>query len=126
MPSKLLRSALKSLPQAGWRTLVYFGAWLKSYRGTVKQVTNGKRILKNLFGEAHLVGDATFGDSSELSAFLRCCAARLASGLGPTTKHHPCYQEVCGRFEGRGLRVRPEHLPDRLLRYSTSLRQLRL
>jgi len=76
-------------------------------------------VLENLQAEAHLVGNREFGDPLELAAFLRRCAARFTAASDPAEQHR-CYEEACKEFSGRGLRVLREHLPERLLRYSTS------
>ena len=79
---------------------------------------DGAKVLENLQAEAHLVGDRSFGDPSELAELLRCCASRLAPL--PLSERPAGYDGVCQEYGGRGLRVPREHLPDGLLRYSNS------
>lgn len=112
MLSNLHRQALGRLSKDETTALGRFTAWLEGD-------SEGVQILENLRAEAHLVGDGAFGHAGELSAFLRRCAARFGGGAGPSGSPR-AYEDVCEEFTGRGLRIPREHLPDALLRYSTS------
>jgi hypothetical protein len=114
VPSNLYREALTDLSDEEQAALQRFTAWLGSQPAPGAQAV-GERLLENLQAESHLVGEEEFGNPSALTAFLRRLAARFAS-----SPQEDCYEEVCKEFAGKGLRVPRKHLPDILLRYSTS------
>lgn len=119
MPSTLYRQALGSLSDDEKTILESWTSWLASYTSSSPDASrDGARILANFEAEAHLVGDNNFGDPAELIGLLRCCASRLASL--PPPERPAGYGAVCQEFGGRGLRIPREHLPDGLLRYTSS------
>jgi len=118
VPSNLYRQALGSLSDDERTTLESWTNWLASTSSSPDVSRNGAKILANFESEAHLVGDNDFGDSAELIGLLRCCASRLASL--PPPERPTGYDAVCQEFGGRGLRIPREHLPDGLLRYTSS------
>ena len=120
MPSNLFTQALGSLTEEEREA---FGRWeelVRDHSGfPPDQPTKGARILENFREEAHLVGDGSFGDPSEMTAFLRRCISGLDLSAEPAARHKS-YEDTCQEFAGRGLRVSREHLPEGLLRYSES------
>src|SRR6266545_1292434 len=111
MPSNLHHRALSRLSTDERTALGHFAAWLEGH-------SEGVQIQENLRAEAHLVGDEAFGHPGELSAFLRRCAASFADEAPSVPLS--AYEDACEEFTGCGLRIPREHLPDTLLRYSTS------
>jgi hypothetical protein len=114
VPSNLYRKALIALSEEEQAALQRLTAWLGGQPGTGTQ-EGGERLVENLEAESHLVGDKAYGNPTEPTAFLRRLAGRFAE-----SPHEDCYEEVCQEFSGKGLRVPRKHLPDTLLRYSTS------
>jgi hypothetical protein len=112
MPSNLHQRALSHLSTDERTAFGHFATWLEGH-------SEGAQILENLRAEAHMVGDEAFGDPGELSAFLRCCAGCFADEADPSAPSF-AYESACEKFTDRGLRIPREHLPDTLLRYSTS------
>jgi hypothetical protein len=119
VPSNLYRQALGSLSDDERTAFASWTSWLEAHTSSSPDgVRNGAKILENLQEEAHLVGDRSFGDPSELAELLRCCASRLDPL--PLPERPTGYDGVCQEYGGRGLRVPREHLPDGLLRYTSS------
>ncbi|MFY9824724.1 MAG: hypothetical protein WAM82_25325 [Thermoanaerobaculia bacterium] len=119
MSSDLYRRALGSLSEDDKEVFEKWLVWLQGHTGVhPDQPTNGAQILENFQAEAHLVGDGAFGDPTRLTMLLRHCAACLSSAS--EEERHFGYETVCLEFAGLGLRILREHLPDELLRYTTS------
>jgi hypothetical protein len=118
MSSDLYRQALDSLSDRERAAFGRWAAWLRAHAiSPPAAAMKGAKILKNLEAEAHLVGDGPFGEPTAYAKVLRRCASLDAS---PAAERHRGYDEVCQEFEGQGLKIPREHLPDGLLRYSSS------
>jgi hypothetical protein len=113
MPSRLYDLAVSALDGRERRALeallVQIGA---------SGLPAGNQLIENLRAEAHLVGDEGFGDSTELTSFLRTCGSNRRRSIDAAAR----YEESCERHELRGLRIPRAHLPPQLLRYTTSRR----
>jgi hypothetical protein len=96
--------------------LATFEAGLKKHRAAD---ADGRKLAANLELEAHLVGDNAFGDASELISFLKLCAGGCA-GAARATTGLDAYWLACGSFELRGLAIPRDHLPPKLLHYSSN------
>jgi hypothetical protein len=77
---------------------------------------DGAKVVENLRTESHLVGDGAFGEPAELTSFLRVCGAPPSA----STEVGDRYEKACAAHLLRGLPIPLDHLPARLLRYSTS------
>jgi hypothetical protein len=111
MPSRLFDEAVASMESDERRAFEQFERRLAK-----TMVPPGDRLVENLRSESHLVGDGDFGESAELSSFLRTCGAKH----DPSAEAAACYEATCRGHELRGLGIPLDHLPPRLLRYSRS------
>ncbi len=119
MPSNLYQSALAFLSVAERASLSGFEAWLETYTADLsKSSADGGRILENIRNESHLVGDDGSGHGQSMAAFLKKCASSHVAGS--VDDSHMAYEVSCATHQGRGMNIPREHLPDRLLRYTTS------
>jgi hypothetical protein len=76
-------------------------------------------LAANLRNESHLVGDGAFGDTNKLASFLKELGKRHARAKSMLAREKR-YNSTCRKFELKGLAIPRPHLPDALLRYSTS------
>ena len=119
MPSKLYQSALASLSEAEQTSLTSFESWLEVYTADLsKSSADGGRILENIRHESHLVGEGEHGNGASMATFLKECASSHV--VSSEDDSHEAYKTSCAKYQGWGLKISSEHLPDRLLRYSTS------
>ncbi|MBW8875455.1 MAG: hypothetical protein JF614_10880 [Acidobacteria bacterium] len=105
--SDLYQRAVASLLEEERESLTVLETWLPD------------RLPENLRSESHLLGDRPWGDPAELAKFLRCCSREHAK-VETDEERRTGYQGSCTSFEGKGLPIERDRLPDRLLRYSRS------
>jgi hypothetical protein len=80
---------------------------------------DGKQLCANVRNEAHFTGMGAFGDPGELTAFLTICAQKHRKIKG-MKKRVDGFADTCASNTAKGLAIPVAHLPERLLRYSTS------
>jgi hypothetical protein len=118
-PSTLYKKAYCSLLSERQKEVDNFTQWL--LRTPTDGIKIGKhpvdthKLLSNIRREAFLTGNAPFGSSGELKAFLEQVGAQTAGVKGAEKLKK--YFEVCDKFQLKGLKIPSDQLPATLFRY---------
>lgn len=113
MPSRLFKKSEGNLSGPDKAAL---GRFLTRLSDTTP---HGKQRRRNLESESHLVGNAQFADPAAFREFLEQCV-KSHKRRGKRASAAECFLNTCPAHSALGLQIPFLHIPDQLLRYTTS------
>jgi hypothetical protein len=120
MPSELYHQASEALEADQRAALSRCEEWLEGLRvEPSRRRVDGKRILDNLRREAHLNGDAGYGDPQSMTRFLSEWAVAHTAVL-EDAERGSCYASCCRGHQRKGTAIPRGVLPGTLKRFVTS------